>query len=309
VKILLAEDDDISRHILRETVRRWGYDVVTADDGLEAWRLLQEKDAPKLAILDWIMPGMDGIDVCRRIRDEIKEPYVYVLLLTSKSEKQDIIEGMGAGADDYILKPFDPQELRMRLSAGRRIIELQAQLLATRESLRYHATHDSLTGLSNRGEILDRLQRELNRASREQSSVAVIMVDVDHFKSINDSYGHIAGDMVLAELAERMRKGIRSYDAVGRYGGEEFLIILPGCNATNALKHAERLREMVTSEPVVLADSSVFVTVSLGVVAKPHCELEDLNCLIRAADSALYRAKSGGRNQVVLGDLMAVIPE
>jgi diguanylate cyclase (GGDEF)-like protein len=304
VKILLAEDDEISRHILRETLRRWGYDVVTASDGLEAWRLLQEKDAPKLAILDWIMPGMDGIDVCRKVREELKEPYVYALLLTSKSDKQDMIEGMGAGADDYILKPFDPQELRMRLSAGRRIVELQAQLLATRESLRYHATHDSLTGLSNRGEILDRLQREINRASRERTNIALIMVDVDHFKSINDSYGHVAGDMVLAELAARMRAAVRSYDAVGRYGGEEFLVILPGCNAANAIKHAERLRELVTSEPVMLSESGVFVTISLGVVSKCPSNMEDVNCLIRSADAALYRAKSGGRNQVILGDLI-----
>jgi diguanylate cyclase (GGDEF)-like protein len=300
VKVLIAEDEEVSRHILRETLTRWGYDVVTAGDGTEAWRLLQEKDAPRLVILDWIMPGKDGIEICRMIRAELKEPYIYILLLTAKGRREDILLGMGAGADDYILKPFDVQELRMRLSAGQRIIDLQAQLLETRESLRYLATHDSLTGLSNRAEVLDRLRQELDRSSRESSNLGLVMADIDHFKDINDSLGHAAGDVVLAEVAGRMRGASRSYDVIGRYGGEEFLIILPGCDEANALRQAERIRTVLTDQAVALPQGSVSVTLSLGVAAREKGGIGDVQSLIRAADAALYRAKSGGRNRVAV---------
>ena len=300
MKILLAEDDDVSRHILRETLSRWGYEVVCAADGAEAWRLLQEKDAPKLAILDWVMPGMDGIDVCRDVRAHLKEPYVYILLLTAKGQKEDVIKGMGAGADDYVSKPFDPQELRMRLSAGRRIVELHAELVTARESLRYMATHDSLTGLVNRAEILDRLRRELDRGDREVGSVGVLLADIDHFKLVNDSLGHQAGDRILSEVASRIRASLRSYDMVGRYGGEEFLIILPGCDGPSALRQAERICSLVADQPVTCTGQPIRVSVSIGAVSRGPDSLEDLNWLIRAADEALYRAKAAGRNQVAL---------
>jgi two-component system, cell cycle response regulator len=302
MKILLAEDDDVSRHILRETLSRWGYEVVCAPDGVEAWQLLQEKDAPKLAILDWIMPGMDGIDVCRNVRAHLKEPYVYILLLTAKGQKEDVIKGMGAGADDYVSKPFDPQELRMRLSAGRRIVELQAELVTARESLRYMATHDSLTGLVNRAEILDRLQRELDRSDREKVCIGVLLADIDHFKIVNDTLGHTAGDRVLTEVGSRMRTSLRSYDVVGRYGGEEFLIILPGCDGPSMLRQAERVRSVVADQPVTCTELPVRVSVSIGAVSRHADDGQDLNALVRAADAALYRAKGAGRNQVALAE-------
>jgi diguanylate cyclase (GGDEF)-like protein len=302
MKILLAEDDDVSRHILRETLSRWGYDVVCAPDGVEAWHLLQEKDAPKLAILDWIMPGMDGIDVCRNVRAHLKEPYVYILLLTAKGQKEDVIKGMGAGADDYVSKPFDPQELRMRLSAGRRIVELQAELVTARESLRYMATHDSLTGLVNRAEILDRLRRELDRSDREEVCIGVLLADIDNFKIVNDTFGHISGDRVLTEVAVRMRASLRTYDVVGRYGGEEFLIILPACDGPGTLRQAERVRSIVADQPVTCTEHPVRVSVSIGAVSRGSDNALDLNALIRAADDALYRAKAAGRNQVALAE-------
>jgi len=303
VKILLAEDDPVSRHILSETLRRWGYEVYCAADGEEAWLLLQDPDAPQLAVLDWMMPRLDGIDLCRRIRERSSEPYVYILLLTSKGQKKDIIQGMGAGADDYILKPFDPGELQMRLNAGRRIVRLQADLLEVRESLRYMATHDSLTGLFNRAEILTRLTAELDRSNRDASGIGLLLVDIDHFKLVNDTLGHVQGDNALIEISARMRSGVRSYDAVGRYGGEEFLIILPGCDTARAAQQAERLRALVADQPVILVPDSIRLTLSIGVAAKENGRIASSNQLVHAADEALYRAKAAGRNQVAVANL------
>ncbi len=303
MKILLAEDDDVSRHILSETLRRWGYEVCCASDGDEAWSLLQTQDAPRLALVDWVMPGMDGVDLCRRIRSRLSEPYTYILLLTARGQKEDVIQGMGAGADDYITKPFDPQELQMRLSAGRRIIDLQAELLEARESLRYLATHDSMTGLANRAAILEQLRNEIDRSNREYSNVGILIADIDHFKRVNDTFGHGEGDRVLVEVASRMRSALRSYDAIGRYGGEEFLIILPGCDCSGAGQQAERLRAAVARQPVLLPEASIRVTISIGAIAKERGSYESPSNLVRAADAALYRAKAGGRNHIVVGSI------
>ncbi len=300
MKILLAEDDEVSRYVVSETLRRWGYDVVCATNGEQAWSLLQSANAPQLALLDWVMPGMDGVEVCRRVRERGSEPYVYILLLTSKGQKQDIIQGMGAGADDYITKPCDPQELQTRLSAGHRIIKLQTELLEARESLRYLALHDSLTGLVNRKEVFERLKSEVDRSSRDGSSVGVLLVDIDYFKLVNDRYGHADGDQVLVEVASVMRAAVRSYDIVGRYGGEEFLVILPGCDSLKAELQAERLREAVAGKTILLSRGPLTVTVSIGVMAKECRSNDSPSQLIGAADAALYRAKAAGRNRVAL---------
>jgi diguanylate cyclase (GGDEF)-like protein len=301
MKVLLAEDDLLSRRILESQLRRWDLDVVTAVDGLEADRILAEPDAPRLAIIDWMMPGLDGPEVCRRIRARGMEPYTYVLLLTSKSDKQDVVGGLDAGADDYIVKPFDPQELRVRLRAGERILDLQTQLILAREQMRDLALHDSLTGIWNRGATLDSLARELSRAQRERGHVGVIMVDIDRFKNINDTLGHPAGDAVLREVTSRIKRSLRPYDTVGRMGGEEFLIVVPGCNALNALSQAERLRSVIAREPVQTSDGTVSVTVSMGVSVAEHGDLLNVESLIRTADLALYRAKRSGRNRVEAG--------
>lgn len=302
MRILLADDDEVSRHILKGTLSRWGFDVITAADGNEAWQILQQEGAPRLAILDWMMPGMDGIEVCRKVREQLTGPYIYMLLLTSKREKEDIIRGMSAGADDYVSKPFDPQELRMRLKAGQRIIDLQEKLLQAQQELEHMATHDSLSGLQNRFSILEALGRELSRARRDGREVGVILADIDHFKRVNDSLGHLAGDAVLREVADRLRKHVRPYDYVGRYGGEEFLIVLPECPLHAAKNAAERMQRAVSQEPVVLPEGPVRVTISLGVTGYARGESDDLQMLIRAADGALYRAKAAGRNCVVVAD-------
>src|SRR5580698_4808118 len=265
VKILIADDSIVSRHLLEATLRKWGYEVMVACDGAEALQILEREDAPALIILDWMMPGMTGLEVCRRIRERGSEPYIYILLLTSKSQKEDLIEGMDAGADDYIAKPFDQNELQVRLRAGTRLVDLQAQLLSAREALREQATRDSLTRLWNRSSIIESLTRELARAEREASPLGVVIVDLDHFKQINDNHGHPAGDVVLRESARRMQSGVRQYDSVGRYGGEEFLILLPNCGEAESFSQAERLRKQLSQNEIRIDDLSIRVTASFGV--------------------------------------------
>lgn len=300
MKVLIAEDDVVSRRLLEATLTRWGYEVVVTRDGSEAWQALQQADAPSLAILDWMMPGMDGVEVCRMVRQRGYEPYIYLILLTTKSLKENIIEGLDAGADDYLTKPFNPSELQVRLRAGTRIITLQAELIKARETLRIQATHDPLTGVWNRRAILDMLGTELARAQRAQTVVAVAIADLDHFKHINDTYGHAIGDAVLCEAANRMRASLRPYDAIGRYGGEEFLIVLPGCTAQDAFNLADRLRTNISQDPLPIAGNQVLITSSLGVAASDLSPVLDATALMRAADIALYRAKAGGRNRTEL---------
>ena len=278
--------------MLRGLLTKWGYEAVIARDGTEAWDVLQSENAPRLAILDWMMPGIDGVEICQRIRAARREPYVYIVLLTARTDSKDLVEGMEAGADDYLTKPFNAHELRVRLRAGSRILELQEQLVHAREALRVQATHDGLTGLLNRSAIMDALRNELSRAGREAQPLAVLMADVDRFKSVNDSHGHLVGDKVLHEAAQRMKGAVRRYDAVGRYGGEEFLIVLPGCDGESALLQAERVRESFTAASFDTGASAIEVTCSIGVSFRPLPVVSDAESLIREADEALYRAKS-----------------
>jgi diguanylate cyclase (GGDEF)-like protein len=291
VKILVADDDAVSRRLLEVTLKKWGYDVVVADDGDKAWEVLQREDAPQLAILDWVMPGMDGPEICREVRTFGDQRYIYLLLLTAKSEKEDLVKGMEAGADDFLTKPFDVQELRTRLRAGTRILDLQ-------ETLRVQATHDSLTGLWNHAATLDFLRRELNRGERQGTPVTVVMADIDHFKQINDTHGHLTGDVVLREVAHRLSSAVRAYDVTGRFGGEEFLLVFPGCAVRNAVDRAEQLRACVNREPVETPEGPISVTLSLGVAGSEAARATDPDSLLRAADAALYRAKNGGRDRV-----------
>ncbi len=301
MRVLVADDSIVSRHLLDATLRKWGYEVVGAPDGTEAWRVLCGENAPPLAVLDWMMPGITGPEVCRMIRQSRREHYTYVLLLTSRSMREDLVEGMEAGADDYLTKPFDQSELQVRLRAGKRIVELHAELLRAREAIQHEASRDSLTGLYNRSSILALLQRELARGSRELRPLGVVLLDLDRFKSVNDTYGHVAGDQVLREAGKRLRDSMRSYDAIGRYGGEEFLILLPGCDEEAAVEQAERMRSVLAEAPVMIGDDVAYaMTGSFGVtsvVPEPTTSSEQL---IKKADQALYRAKDNGRNRVEL---------
>ena len=302
MKVLAAEDNPVFQSMLANMLTRWGYQPVIARDGNEAWEALQQPDGPQLAIVDWMMPGLNGVDICRAVRAAGREPYVYILLLTARNDSEDLVEGMEAGADDYVTKPFHAHELRVRLRAGRRIVDLQQQLLAASEALREQATHDGLTGLLNRSAIIELLQKELARASREGQPLSVLMVDLDFFKRVNDRHGHAAGDAVLRESARRMREALRAYDLVGRYGGEEFLIVLPGCDGESAISQAERVRETVASGRFLAGHRSLAVTCSIGVSSRAlPCEA-DRDALLREADLALYRAKDDGRNRFVLAE-------
>jgi len=299
MRILIAEDDAVSRRLLQAMLVKWGYEVQVTRNGTEALQALQAEDAPGLAVLDWMMPEMDGIEVCRHIRQRSASPYIYVIMLTTRNRREDIIEGMDAGADDYVIKPFDAHELQVRVRAGVRILDLQAALLAAQEELRIQAAKDSLTGLWNHAVIVGTLQRELERAQREGKPLGVIMADLDHYKRVNDTYGHVAGDLVLCEVANRIRSTVRPYDAVGRYGGEEFLIVAPGCDSGEAFRLGERIRETISGQVFSISDGLLSVTMSLGTAACDEGRSCDASALIRAADTALYQAKAEGRNRVM----------
>ena len=296
MKVLLADDDAVSRRVLEITLQRLGYTAVVVEDGPAALAVLRSADAPLLAVLDWMMPGMEGIEVCRELRKDAREPYTYVILLTARGAMEDVVAGMEAGADDYLTKPFDAHELRVRLRAGQRIVELQEELIAARESLRVLAMHDALTGLLNRRAILERLDQELARARREAAPLGVVIADLDHFKRINDSYGHPAGDAVLQETAKRLVGSLRSYDALGRYGGEEFLLVLPGADRALVEQLAERVRGGVAARPILVAELELPLTLSLGAASTGPPVHLDSGRLIAAADEALYEAKQAGRN-------------
>jgi two-component system cell cycle response regulator len=303
MRILIADDSIVSRHLLEATLRKWGYEITIACDGLEAWNLLQEDNAPRLAILDWVMPGLTGPEVCKRVRENLRDKeasYTYILLLTSKSQREDLIEGMESGADDYLTKPFDQHELKVRLRAGTRIIDLQRELVAAREELREQATKDFLTRIWNRSSILDILQREMTRADRERRPVGLVLADLDRFKSVNDSHGHFAGDAVLREFTRRMLASMRPYDSIGRYGGEEFLLVLPGCDEHCTAGQAERLRAALAAEPMLLNETRLIITASFGTTSwRPGAGEASPEALIRIADDALYMAKNQGRNRTV----------
>ncbi len=293
MRILIADDDPVSLLYLQDALQDWDYEVITAPDGKSACDILQRPDAPILAILDWMMPGMDGIDVCRVIRDTVKDRYIYMIMLTSRRETEFLVAAMNAGADDFISKPFNVEEMQVRVRAGRRICDLE-------QELRIKATRDASTGIYNRGAIMEILQKEIARHERDKSWVSIIFADLDHFKRINDEYGHLAGDAVLLEVARLMSANLRPYDALGRYGGEEFMIVLPACDANGAVVIAERIRAGVGDLPIAIDFRMIASSLSIGVAAIDGEKMIPLSGLIHLADNALYQAKSNGRNRVEL---------
>jgi two-component system cell cycle response regulator len=298
MKVLVAEDDPMSARLVSKVLSDDGYEVVLATDGLDAVRMMEQPDAPQLVILDWMMPGIDGIEVCRAIRARPGGAYVYVVLVTARTVREDMVEAFGAGADDFVAKPFDVRELKARVRAGRRVLELQAANLRATQQLMVQLLHDPLTGALNRRGIREALDRELARSHRDGSSVGVMLADIDRFKAVNDSYGHAAGDVVIREVCERMRSSLRIYDAAGRYGGEEFLLVLPRCSAAKLAIIGERLRRAVARAPIHALGHQVSVTVSAGFAASEDFADRDADALIATADEALYRAKRGGRDRI-----------
>jgi two-component system, cell cycle response regulator len=290
VKILIAEADEQTRLRLFALLSQRGYEVMIATNGAEACRLLQHDDAPSLALIGRYMPGLDGLELCRTVRQWSNERYIYIVMLTVQKDTPDIVAGMRAGADDYISKNCAFDELHARLRAGERILKLQ-------EQLRIEATHDVLTGTLNRRAILSLLERQAAQATRHPSQVGILLLDLDHFKMVNDSHGHTTGDDVLTETAKRLAAPLRRYDALGRYGGEEFLIVLPRCDLERTAEVAERVRLSVSKTPIDTSAGKIAITASIGAAAMDHRPVS-AHDLIQRADQALYDAKALGRNRV-----------
>jgi two-component system, cell cycle response regulator len=293
MKILIAEDDPISRRVLEANLLEWGYEVMVASDGGEAWEIIQQPESPSLIISDWMMPRMDGLALCREICNMKKSEYIYFIIITAKGEKKDIIEGLEAGADDFLTKPFNQEELKYRIRIGERIINLERRIMEL-------ANTDPLTGLLNRRAFMERMEQEMSRAQREKKPLSLILADIDHFKNVNDTYGHQIGDLVLQRFVGQLTTSTRLYDFLGRYGGEEFVVCLPGADGLRAASVAERMRRQVEDMEIMLPDDSrsIRITASLGTASDSIGSGENIDLLIKRADDALYSAKNKGRNCV-----------
>lgn len=296
MRILVADDEAVTRQTLVNFVEHLGHECIVASDGAEAWAAIEGSDTPPLLILDWMMPPPSGPEICRRLRARAKRPYQYIVMLTARDAVEDVVLAMEAGADDYLRKPFDLRELRVRVRAGERMLALQDELNAK-------ATTDELTGLLNRRGIVARLEHEVSLVSRGNRSLSVLILDVDNFKIVNDTHGHAIGDEVLKEVASRMRRQLRAYDDLGRYGGEEFAVVLPACGPPGAFQVAERIRQSICSVPVSTSAGLVYVTISAGIASCGEHQLMEAGKLISAADAALYSAKANGRNRVDVADV------
>ena len=292
ISVLVVDDDPAALEVLKVRLGSWGYDVVTATTGPEALAVLEGRGAPKLAVVDWMMPGMSGIDVVRAVREHC-EDYVYVIMLTCRGGRRDVLTALEAGADDYLPKPCCTEELELRLRAGCRVVALQDQL-------RLLAERDPLTGSWNRRRIRRFLSEELDRARAATEPFSVVMLDVDHFKQVNDRYGHAAGDAVLRGLCRRASDQLRPYDGWARIGGEEFLIVLPACDGPGAFAAAERVRRSIEGIPFRVPGRELNVTASAGITTvDPPRYPDDIDEVLQRADRALYAAKQAGRNRVI----------
>ncbi len=295
MRILIAEDDATSRRMLSGVLRKWGYAVTVTGDGAQAWEALQQPDAPRLAIIDGMMPELDGIEVCRRVRAiETRDP-PYIIMLTSMGKHEDIVAGLDAGANDYVSKPHNNAELRARVGVGQRMLELQAEANTARDALAHEAMHDPLTGIFNRRAIMEMLRKELARAAREHQPLSIGMCDIDHFKRVNDTYGHQTGDDVLCGFVQRIQDRLRSYDHLGRVGGEEFLVLAPHASGAPQAGLFQRLCEDISDGDIQTRSGNVAITVSIG-IAEGAGE-NAMDAMLAAADSALYDAKDNGRNR------------
>ena len=304
--ILLAEDDPVTRMLMTRFLKKAGYEVTAVGDGIEALDRMSQRYYPIL-VTDWEMPSMDGVELCKAVRNLQLDGYVYALLLTARNAKEHIIAGLEAGADDYLIKPVHEPELIARLNTGRRILALEHSLRAANERNRILSITDALTGAYNRRYLMEQLPRELERCRRYAIPLSVIICDVDHFKQVNDEKGHAAGDDVLQQFAARVQKSIRSMsDWLARLGGEEFLIVLPETGCEAALVVAEKIRKVVNATPFMTRGGDVAVTASFG-GASTETQGPDLSLkvetLLRAADECLYRSKQAGRNRTTAAQI------
>lgn len=302
MKILIVDDSKVTLNILKKSLDSFGDEIVLVTNGDDAWEVILQGEV-RLVITDWMMPGLSGIELIKKVRQANFKHYIYMVLVTARSKKDDIIAGLNAGADDYFTKPFNPPELRARVSIARRILNYQKRLQETQDRLHDLATHDSLTGLLNRRALYERIESEMKRAQHAAWALSLLLLDLDHFKQVNDTYGHLIGDRMLCLVADTVTKSVRPYDWVGRWGGEEFLVVMRETERKDALKVAERVRKNVAQAQLEIANDEkhfVQIHVSGGVTAfdtfsQEDCEIDEL---LQQADTALYLAKEKGRNQI-----------
>lgn len=297
-RVLVAEHDLDTRVSLQNMLREWGFEVVLAQHGAEALCILEQQRTTELAILGRTLPGIDGVELCRRISDRASDRLPYIFVLAKHNENRDVVRALESGAAEYLTAPLEPNELRARLIVAARILKRQESLIAARDQFRAQAAIDALTGVWNRRAILEILENELCRGEHQERATGILLVDLDHFKRVNDAHGHLVGDMVLQETGRRLRHTLRSYDSIGRYGGEEFLIVVPGSNQRELCELAERIRAIMENEPVDAGRNKIQIMMSVGATIAPANE-RSLAKVIAIADAALYRAKKMGRNRTV----------
>jgi diguanylate cyclase (GGDEF)-like protein len=293
LEILIADDDKDAQNLLGLYINKLGFKVHYASNGIDALNKINELNI-SIALLDWMMPGMSGIEITQKIRESKIDRYVYIIMVTGKSEKDDTIEALHNGVDDYIVKPFTFQELKVRIFAAERIIKLENKLKNAYNKLYNESIHDVLTGVLNRKALMEKIDDYNNK----NKSLGIIMIDIDNFKIINDTYGHLVGDQILKEFTAIISNTIRKSDFVGRYGGEEFLAVIPDLDVDEVKTIAERIRKNIESETFHIGSLSLKITASLGVyVLTEKTKIEDA---IKLADDALYEAKKSGKNKVII---------
>jgi diguanylate cyclase (GGDEF)-like protein len=301
MRVLIGEDDTPVRRVLETALTEWGYDPSSCTDGPAALQALVSSSPPfDYALLDWSLPDLNGLSICQAIRQRGLS-HTYTILLVPPEAKESLLACLEAGADDYICTPADAQQMRLRLRAGERVLELRRALADAQEQLRIKTTQDRVTGLWNREALLESLDRELIRSRREGAPLGLVLLDVDDFRLVNDTFGRQAGDSALHQVGQRLRRSLRPYDAVGRYVGNQFLILLPGCDAQTAGNLAERLRTSVSAHPFKLEEGTVRITVSAGVTAAGSLEeMRGADALLRAVEAALCKAKQPGQNSLAM---------
>ena len=294
--VLIVDDDPITRLALCAALEEWGLNPVVAESGNRALEMLEQDNPPHLLILDWSMPGISGPELCKILRARDDGQFFYILMLTGKEGNEAVIEAMEAGADDFLSKPFDHRVLKVRIAAGSRIVRLE-------QTLNQLASRDSLTQCWNRRMIDELFDSTLAEARRKETPLCVMMVDIDHFKAINDTYGHAIGDSALQHMVAILNQNLREYDQVGRYGGEEFIVVLPTTDRDSAWGIAERVRSAVEYQPTILKDGrEISMTVSIGLALFDPQRDPDRRSLMERADQALYKAKRSGRNRIIVAD-------
>ena len=300
-RVLLTDDEPVQRMLIGRMLSRAGYEVVMAEDGQQALQMMQQGEFC-LLITDWEMPNLDGIGLCRAARSINLPHYTYTILLTSRDASEHVVMGLQAGADDYLTKPIIEPELLARLNTGKRLVEMERSLRQALEENRRLSIIDALTGVYNRRYLMEQLVKEVERSARYHHPLSLMLCDVDHFKRINDTYGHQCGDETLVQFSQSLRNCLRETDWISRYGGEEFVIVLPETNLSAAAQVAERCRAALAKEPLKIGNQLLPVTASFGVSGWQEGVPvgAEVSKLIALADTGVYASKQNGRNRVTV---------